>query len=138
MALAGKMDGKNHNDLLHHGRRRAAGRQHLGSRDGRPGTINLDNLVGIIDCNRLQIDGWVKDVMNVEPLERPLSRFGWEVIESTATTCKQVVEALQKAKSVPTGKPVVIIANTVKGKGVSFMENQAGWHGKTPNRRRAG
>ena len=94
----------------------------------------LDNLVGIIDRNRLQIDGWVKDVMNVEPLGERYRSFGWEVIEIDGHDMQHVVAALQKAKSVPVlGKPTVIIANTVKGKGVSFMENVAGWQAKAPN-----
>ena len=94
----------------------------------------LDNLVGIIDRNRLQIDGWVKDVMNVEPLEERYRSFGWEVIEVDGHDIPQVVDGLQKAKATPVaGKPTVIIANTVKGKGVSFMENAAGWHGKAPS-----
>ncbi len=93
----------------------------------------LDNLVGIIDRNRLQIDGWVKDVMNVEPLAERYRSFGWEVIEIDGHDIKQVVSALQKAKNVPVpGKPTMILANTVKGKGVSFMENVAGWHGRVP------
>ena len=94
----------------------------------------LDNLVGIIDRNRLQIDGWVKDVMNVEPLEERYRSFGWEVLVVNGHDIPQVVDALQIAKSVPVaGRPTVIIANTVKGKGVSFMENVAGWHGKAPS-----
>ena len=94
----------------------------------------LDNLVGIIDRNRLQIDGWVKDVMNVEPLAERYRSFGWEIIETDGHDMQQVVTALQKAKSAPVlGKPTIILANTVKGKGVSFMENVAGWHGKTPS-----
>jgi transketolase len=94
----------------------------------------LDNLVGIIDRNRLQIDGWVKDVMNVEPLEERYRSFGWEVIVCDGHDMPQVVDALQNAKKIPVaGKPTVVICNTVKGKGVSFMENVAGWHGKAPN-----
>ena len=94
----------------------------------------LDNLVGIIDRNRLQIDGLVKDVMNVEPLVDRYRSFGWEVIEIDGHDMEQVVSALQMAKNVPVlGKPTVIIADTVKGKGVSFMENVAGWHGKAPS-----
>ncbi len=94
----------------------------------------LDNLVGIIDRNRLQIDGWVKDVMNVEPLEERYRSFGWEVIVCDGHDMPQVVDALQNAKKIPVaGRPTVVICNTVKGKGVSFMENVAGWHGKTPN-----
>ena len=133
MALAGKLDGKNHSVFCI-----------MGDGEQQEGSIweavmegshhKLDNLVGIIDRNRLQIDGWVKDVMNVEPLDERYRAFGWEVIEVDGHDIQQVVEALQKAKNVPTaGKPTVIIANTVKGKGVSFMENVAGWHGKTPN-----
>ncbi len=96
------------------------------------GHFNLDNLIGIIDRNRLQIDGWVKDVMNVEPLEEKYHSFGWEVITINGHSMEQVVEVLEKAKQ-GCGRPTVIIADTVKGKGVSFMEDVAGWHGKAPN-----
>ena len=92
----------------------------------------LDNLVGIIDVNRLQIDGRVVDVMNVEPLEEKYRSFGWEVLGIDGHDMQQVVEALEKAKA-GVGKPVVILADTIKGKGVSFMEDLAGWHGKSPN-----
>jgi transketolase len=95
----------------------------------------LDTLVGIVDRNRLQIDGWVKDVMNVEPLAERYRSFGWEVIETDGHDMQQVVAALQRAKGAPVlGKPTVILANTVKGKGVSSMENVAGWHGRAPNK----
>ena len=97
------------------------------------GHHKLDNLIGIIDCNRLQIDGWVKDVMNIEPLCAKYGSFGWDVMRIDGHNMDQVVDALQQAKAV-TGRPVVILADTVKGKGVSFMEDQAGWHGKSPNR----
>src|SRR5579884_2103260 len=92
----------------------------------------LDNLIGIVDCNRLQIDGKVCEVMNVEPLEDKYRSFGWEVFRIDGHDMTLVVDALEEAKTV-TGKPVVILAETVKGKGVSFMEDIAGWHGKTPN-----
>ncbi len=96
--------------------------------------FKLDNLVGIIDRNRLQIDGWVKDVMSVEPLAERYRSFGWEVMEIDGHDMPRVVQALQRAKSVPVaGKPTLIIADTVKGKGISFMENIAGWHGKAPS-----
>lgn len=97
------------------------------------GHFHLDNIIGIIDCNRLQIDGWVKDVMQVEPLGEKYSSFGWEVLRIDGHDMNQIVDAFQKARAV-VGKPTVILADTVKGKGVSFMENQPGWHGKTPNR----
>jgi transketolase len=133
MALAGKMEGKKHSVFCIMG----DGEQQEGSiweAVMEASHYKLDNLVGIIDRNRLQIDGWVKDVMNVEPLEDRYRSFGWEVIEVDGHDVKQVAEALQKAKDVPSaGKPTVVIANTVKGKGVSFMENQAGWHGKAPS-----
>ncbi len=78
----------------------------------------LDNLVGIIDRNRLQIDGWVKDVMNVEPLAERYRSFGWEVIEVDGHDIKQVVEGLQKAKDVPVaGKPTSVIGQHGEGQG---------------------
>jgi transketolase len=133
MALVGKIEDKKHTVFCIMG----DGEQQEGSiweavMEG--SHYKLDNLVGIIDRNRLQIDGWVKDVMNVEPLEERYRGFGWEVIEADGHDIKQVVEALQKAKNTPTAlKPTVVICNTVKGKGVSFMENFAGWHGKAPS-----
>ncbi|MGA8866121.1 MAG: transketolase [Candidatus Sulfotelmatobacter sp.] len=97
------------------------------------GHFHLDNLIGIIDCNRLQIDGWVKDVMDVEPLAAKYGSFGWDVLRIDGHDMRQVVDALEQAKAV-TGRPAVILADTVKGKGVSFMQDIAGWHGKAPNR----
>lgn len=94
--------------------------------------FKLDNLVGIVDKNKLQIDGWVKDVMNVYPLAERYKSFGWNVIEINGHDIKEILEAFDKAEKVK-GKPTVIIADTVKGKGVSFMENVAGWHGKAPD-----
>lgn len=96
------------------------------------GHYQLDSLIAIIDCNRLQIDGWVKDVMGVEPLAAKYAAFGWDVMRISGHSMEQVVGALEQARSV-NGRPVLILADTVKGKGVSFMENQAGWHGKSPN-----
>jgi transketolase len=133
MAQAGKIDGKKHTVFCIMG----DGEQQEGSiweavMEG--SHYKFDNLVGVIDRNRLQIDGWVKDVMNVEPLEERYRSFGWEVIEVDGHDIKQVVDGLQKAKNAPpAGKPTVVICNTVKGKGVSFMENVAGWHGKAPS-----
>ncbi len=96
------------------------------------GHFQLDNLIGIIDCNRLQIDGWVKDVMEVEPLAAKYGSFGWDVMRIDGHNMQEVVDALEQAKAVR-GRPVLILADTVKGKGVSFMQDQAGWHGKAPN-----
>ncbi len=131
MALAGKMNQKTHRIFCFMG----DGEQQEGQiweAVMEAGHFKLDNLIGIIDRNRLQIDGWVKDVMNVEPLEEKYRSFGWEVLTINGHDMQQVVEALEKAKA-GCGKPTVIIANTVKGKGVSFMEDVAGWHGKAPN-----
>ena len=131
IALAGKLDGKNYRTFCIMG----DGEQQEGQiweAAMEAGHHKLDNLIGIIDYNRLQIDGWVRDVMNVDPLEAKYRAFGWEVLSIDGHDMKQVVEALEKAKA-GLGKPVVIIASTVKGKGVSFIENVAAWHGKSPN-----
>jgi len=96
------------------------------------GHYELDNLIAIIDCNRLQIDGKVEDVMRVEPLAAKYGAFGWDVLRIDGHDIRQIVDALKEAGSVK-GRPVLILADTVKGKGVSFMEDQAGWHGKAPN-----
>lgn len=91
----------------------------------------LDNLTVIIDHNRLQIDGQVANVMNIEPLDKKLDAFGFNVLLVNGHDIEAIQNALDKAKACH-GKPTAIIANTVKGKGVSFMENQAGWHGTAP------
>lgn len=93
---------------------------------------NLDNLCYIVDYNGLQIDGKVSEVAGLEPLDKKFESFGFEVIKICGHCFNQIEEAFEKAKSVK-GKPTVIIAETVKGKGVSYMEDQVGWHGKAPN-----
>lgn len=97
------------------------------------GHYQLDNLVGIIDNNRLQIDGWTRDVMNVEPLAEKYQAFGWHPIIIDGHEMSDILEGFETAKHV-SGKPVVLIASTIKGKGVDFMEDVAGWHGRAPNR----
>lgn len=92
----------------------------------------LDNLVGILDNNGLQIDGFVKDVMGIEPIGDKWRAFGWEVIETDGHDISALLEAIDKAVAVK-GKPSLIWAHTVKGKGVSFMENKASWHGVAPS-----
>ena len=92
----------------------------------------LDNLCAFIDVNRLQIDGETKDVMPTEPLDKKFEAFNWHVIKINGHCMEQILAALKEAKEVK-GKPTAIIMETVKGKGVSFMENLAGWHGKAPN-----
>jgi transketolase len=97
------------------------------------GHYELDNLCGIVDQNRLQIDGWVQDVMGIEPIGAKYATFGWNVIEIDGHSIDLILRAFDAAEKYK-GRPTVIIAHTVKGKGVSFMENQAAWHGVAPNR----
>ena len=92
----------------------------------------LDNLCLIIDNNGLQIDGNVKDVMNTMPYDTKLKAFGWNVTTIDGHNIDEILNAFKSAKEFK-GAPTAIIAKTVKGKCVSFMENQAGWHGKAPN-----
>jgi len=92
------------------------------------GHFGLDNLCAIVDRNRLQIDGRTGDVMSLEPLEDKYRSFGWHVITCDGHDMGRLLSAFGEATSTK-GKPTVIVADTVKGKGVSFMEDQAGWHG---------
>ena len=92
----------------------------------------LDNLTVFLDHNGLQIDGTNKDVMNIEPIDEKFKSFGWNVLKIDGHSIEEIVEAIDKAKNTKE-VPTIIIANTFKGKGVSFMENQAGWHGKAPS-----
>ncbi|MBQ8852614.1 MAG: transketolase [Oscillibacter sp.] len=92
----------------------------------------LDNLCVIIDNNGLQIDGKVADVMSPYPIPEKLSAFGFEVVEIDGHDFDQIEAAFEKAKATK-GKPFGIVMKTTKGKGVSYMEGQAGWHGKAPN-----
>jgi transketolase len=93
--------------------------------------FKVDNLVAIVDNNGLQIDGWNRDVMALDPLNEKWRSFGWHVIEVDGHDLSQLMEAFEQAKLIK-GQPVAIIAHTVKGKGVSFMENKADFHGKAP------
>lgn len=97
------------------------------------GNFKLDNLVAIVDKNRLQIDGWVEGVMNVDPLADKYKAFNWNVMEIDGHSIPQLLSAFKAARGVK-GKPTVIIANTIKGKGISFMENVPEWHGKAPSK----
>lgn len=92
----------------------------------------LDNLCVIVDVNGLQIDGATKDVMPLEPLDQKFAAFGFHVITINGHDFDQILSAYQQAAATK-GQPTVILAKTVKGKGISFMENDAGWHGKAPN-----
>lgn len=92
----------------------------------------LDNLVAVVDNNNLQIDGRVSDVCSVYPIDEKFRAFGWEVFTADAHDFDSLDAAFTAATAVQ-GKPAVIIQKSVKGKGVSFMEDQAGWHGKAPS-----
>jgi transketolase len=93
--------------------------------------FKLDNLVAIVDNNGQQIDGWNRDVMNLAPFNEKWQAFGWCVIEANGHDLTQLIDAFEQAKLIK-GQPVVIIAHTIKGKGVSFMENNLNFHGKAP------
>lgn len=131
MALAGKLnnDGKNVFTLLGDGElneglvwEAAMAAAHY----------KLGNLIAFVDYNGLQIDGKNDDVMGIKPLDKKFESFGWDVQIIDGHSIEAIVEAVNKAKTLA-DKPSMIIANTVKGKGVSFMEDQAGWHGKAPS-----
>ena len=92
---------------------------------------HLKNLVAIVDCNGVQINGWVNDVLRVEPFADKWRAFGWSVIEIDGHDMHQVLTALHDARTMRA--PTVILARTVKGKGVSFMEDNSAWHGAAPN-----
>ena len=91
----------------------------------------LDNLCAFLDSNNLQIDGNVSEIMGVEPLDKKWEAFGWNVIKIDGHDFEQILSALDKARKCK-GKPTMIIAKTIKGKGVSFMENVCGFHGVAP------
>lgn len=95
--------------------------------------FKADNLTAIIDRNGIQLDGWTRDVMNLEPFADKWKAFGWNVIETDGHDIARLIQAFDQATKA-TDKPSVIIAHTVKGKGVSFMENNPDFHGKAPNK----
>lgn len=92
----------------------------------------LDNLTAILDHNGLQIDGKNEEVVGVEPIDKKWEAFGWHVIKINGHDYDEIKSAFDERKLIK-NKPTIIIADTIKGKGVSFMENQAGWHGKAPS-----
>lgn len=131
MALAAKMDGKDYRVYS------LAGDGEI--QEGQiweaamfASTKNLDNLVLIIDNNNLQIDGEITLSSSPYPIDEKFAAFGFHVIDIDGHDFDQIAAAFKEAREVK-GKPVVIVAKTIKGKGVSYMENQAGWHGKAPN-----
>lgn len=96
----------------------------------------LDNLTAIVDYNRLQIDGDITKVMNPEPIADKFAAFGWNVISINAHDFDEIEKAVNQAKEYK-GKPTAIVAHSVKGKGVSYMEDQAQWHGSAPKKEQA-
>lgn len=131
MALAGKLDGRDYRIYVV-----------LGDGELQEGQVweaamasahyKLDNVVAFVDHNGLQIDGPVAEVMSPEPVADKWRAFGWNVEVIDGHNLTDIINALEAAKQVK-GKPTAIIANTIKGRGVSFMENQVGWHGNAPN-----
>ncbi len=132
MALAGKLDNKDYRVY-----------SILGDGELEEGQVweaamfaahyKLDNLTAFVDFNGLQIDGDITEVMNPTPIDKKFEAFGWNVVSIDGHNYDEIKDALAKAKATK-GKPTVIIAKSVKGKGVSYMENQAGWHGNAPNK----
>ena len=131
MALAGKLDDKNYHVYTI-----------VGDGESEEGEVweaamfaahkKLDNLTAIIDYNGLQIDGTIEEVCSPLPFDKKFEAFGWHVITMDAHDFNDIERAFNEAETVK-GKPVAIIQKSVKGKGVSFMENQVGWHGKATN-----
>jgi transketolase len=132
MALAAKMDGKSYQvfTLMGDGEQ-AEGSVWEGAMAA--AQYKLDNLVAIIDRNRLQITGSTEDVMGLEPLGAKWRSFGWEVVEVDGNDIEQLVEVFSNTPRV-VGKPTLIVANTIKGKGISIAENQVGWHHRVPTK----
>ena len=132
MALAGKLDKKDYNVYTI-----------LGDGEIEEGQVweammaaahyKLDNLIAFLDHNKLQIDGNITDVMSPEPVCDKFRAFGWNVITVDGHNLEEISNAIDSAKE-NKGQPSIIVAETIKGKGVSFMENQAGWHGVAPNK----
>lgn len=93
----------------------------------------LENLTLIVDYNHQQLDGFLKDILDPAPLREKFDAFGWRTVEIDGHSFDRVIPALEEARAGRNGKPTCIVANTVKGKGVSFMENNPAWHGVAPN-----
>lgn len=96
--------------------------------------FKLSNLVAIVDRNRIQLDGWTETTMGLDSISAKFKAFNWEVLEINGHNLEEIDQALNQAADLRSGgKPILILANTVKGKGVSFMENEVAWHGVAPN-----
>ena len=132
MALAGKLDQKDYRVYCLAGDGEIQEGQ-IWEAAMKAAHLNLDNLVLVVDNNGLQIDGNVADVCSPYPIDEKFKAFGFEVINIDGHDFDQIRDAFAKAKTVK-GKPTAIIAKTHKGQGVSYMTDQAGWHGKAPNK----
>ena len=136
-AMAAKLDGKEHNYhiwcLLSDGEQQEGMTWEAAMFAAK---YRLSNLTAIIDRNNIQIDGNTEDVMPLEPLREKYEAFGWHVIDMNAHDMEEIISTLQEAKAI-TEKPVCVIAHTIPGKGVDFMEYKYEWHGVTPNREQA-
>lgn len=132
MAISGKMDGKDYRVYCI-----------LGDGEIEEGQVweasmaaskyKLDNLCVIVDNNNLQIDGTIEEVMSSYPIDKKFESFGFNVISIDGHNIEEIKKAFKEAREIK-NKPTCIIAKTIKGKGISFMENQVGWHGKAPNK----
>ena len=135
MALGLKLGGQGRARLLRDGRRRDPGGPGVGEPDvgaqARQPDHHLDNLCVILDYNGIQLDNFVKKILDLEPVTDKLKAFGWPVLEVNGHDIAQIDKALDQAEATK-GGPTFIVAHTVKGKGVSFMENDPEWHGKAP------
>ena len=130
MAIAAKMDKKNYRVYCMLGDGETQEGQVWEAAMAAP-KYKLDNLVAITDYNKIQLDGSVREILNLEPLADKWKAFNWNVIEIDGHDLDQIDAAFAKAEAFKNG-PSIIIAHTVKGKGVSFMEGEVGWHGKSP------
>lgn len=132
MALAGKLDGKDYNVFCAVG----DGETNEGEIWEACGTAykyKLDNLVVFVDWNNLQLDGTCDEIMPLVDIAKKFEAFGFEVYQIDGNDMEQMVDAMDKALAAKNGLPKCIVGKTIKGKGVSYMENQCGWHGVAPN-----
>ena len=131
MALAGKLDKKEYKVFVIVGDGESNSGQ-IWEAGMAAAHFKLDNLFAFLDRNKLQIDGPTEEIMKLEPLAEKWDAFGWHVIEIDGHNMKEIIKAIQEGEKI-TNKPKMIIANTTKGKGVSFMEDCLNFHGKAPN-----
>ena len=132
MALAGKLDGKQYNVFCALGDGEC-NEGEIWEACGTAHKYKLDNLVVFVDWNNLQLDGTCEEIMPPISLAKKFEAFGFEVYEIDGNDMAQMVDAMDKALAAKNGLPKCIVGKTIKGKGVSFMENQLGWHGMAPN-----